>query len=102
MAFTGTLHSFASFSIAATFFFDRSMAVASAAPLETASKEKMPEPAKRSRKWAPTILGPTMLKNACLARSEVGRTSRGGTGMRRPRSVPAVMRSAFIGPTFSR
>jgi hypothetical protein len=81
---------------------DESMAVASAAPLETASNEKMPLPANRSRKLAPTILGPTMLKNACLARSEVGRTSCGGTAMRRPRSVPAVMRRAFIGPTFSR
>jgi len=36
--------------MAATFFFDESIAVASAAPRETASNEKTPEPAKRSRK----------------------------------------------------
>jgi hypothetical protein len=88
--------------MAATFFFDESIAVAETAPRETASNEKTPLPAKRSRKWAPVILGPTMLKNACLARSEVGRTSCWGTGMRRPRSVPPVMRRVLIGPPFCR
>src|ERR1051326_1325032 len=39
---------------------------------------------------------PTMLKYACRARSEVGRTSRGGTPRRRPRREPAVMRTLLV------
>ena len=90
--------SFHSFAILSMSFVLRSTASADAAPRETASNENTPLPANRSRKRAPRMRSPAMLKYACRARSEVGRTSRGGTAMRRPRSVPAVIRTLVIVP----
>src|SRR4051794_24823629 len=73
-----------------------STASAAEAPRESASSENTPLPAKRSRKRAPAIRALTMLKYAWRARSEVGRTSPAGTGTRRPRNAPPVMRSCAI------
>src|SRR5258708_4366739 len=74
----------------------RSTAITAAAPRDSASNEKIPLPAKRSRNRAPAMRSETMLKYACRARSEVGRTSPAGTGTRRPLNVPPVTRSDCI------
>src|SRR5688572_14271102 len=66
-----------------------------AAPRDSASRPRAPEPAKRSSTRAPGSSGCTMLIHASRARSPVGRTrSSRGALMVRPRHSPAMIRTS--------
>src|SRR5437588_12103889 len=72
---------------------ERSTKVAWRAPRERDSMPTAPEPAHKSRKRAPAILGARILNNVSRRRSDVGLVaSDGGLFSRRPRNVPAITR----------
>src|SRR6185503_18439396 len=76
---------------------ERSTKVACAAPRESASMPTAPEPAHRSRKRAPSILGAITLNSVSRRRSEVGLTSSDGGLFRfRPRYLPAIIRIQLV------
>src|SRR5437773_10610562 len=66
-----------------------------AAPRESASMPRAPEPANRSSTSAPSMRRPTMLKIACLTMPWVGRMFLGAL-RRRPRASPPATRSLDI------
>src|SRR5438046_432850 len=88
-----TLSPFAFASIKAHIFLDRSTNTTCDAPRESASIPTAPDPAQRSRNWAPSIRGARILKSVSRKRSDVGRVcSDGGLFSLRPRYLPAMIR----------
>src|SRR5512134_981998 len=69
----------------------------SAAPRDSASKPRAPEPAKRSRQRLPARSWPSQLKSRSRTKSGVGRRpAAAGNRIRRLRHSPPMMRTALL------